>query len=128
MSTSPTTHVALTPAQDIDAVRKAISFSPRPRPPGPLSAAVTFGWRGMLKVEHVPEQLVDVTITPVMFVLLFTYMFGGAVAGSTGEYRDSPPAGDPGDVGAVHRRAAGSISGSKCPTTLDRTAGKLSGA
>ncbi len=40
----------------------------------------------MLKVKHVPEQLLDVTITPVMFVLMFTYLFGGAVAGSTGEY------------------------------------------
>jgi daunorubicin/doxorubicin transport system permease protein len=29
-----------------------------------------------------------VTITPVMFVLLFTYLFGGAIEGSTGEYRD----------------------------------------
>ena len=42
----------------------------------------------MLKVKHVPEQLLDVTITPVMFVLLFTYLFGGAIAGSTGEYLD----------------------------------------
>jgi len=49
---------------------------------------MTFGWRGMLKVKHVPEQLLDVTITPVMFVLMFTYIFGGAIAGSTGEYLD----------------------------------------
>ena len=35
-----------------------------------------------------PEQLLDVTITPVMFVLMFTYLFGGAIAGSTGEYLD----------------------------------------
>ena len=42
----------------------------------------------MLKVKHVPEQLLDVTITPVMFVLMFTYLFGGAVAGSTSEYLD----------------------------------------
>jgi len=42
----------------------------------------------MLKVKHVPEQLLDVTITPVMFVLLFTYLFGGAIADSTGEYLD----------------------------------------
>ena len=42
----------------------------------------------MLKVKHVPEQLIDVTITPVMFTLLFIYLFGGAIAGSTGEYRD----------------------------------------
>jgi ABC-2 type transport system permease protein len=40
----------------------------------------------MLKVKHVPEQLLDVTITPVMFVLMFTYIFGGAIAGSTKEY------------------------------------------
>ena len=53
-----------------------------------LSAAVAFGWRGMLKVRHVPEQLFDVTITPVMFVLMFTYLFGGAIEGSTGEYLD----------------------------------------
>nr|WP_281371941.1 ABC transporter permease [Modestobacter versicolor] len=49
---------------------------------------MTFGWRGMLKVKHVPEQLLDVTITPVMFVLMFTYLFGGAIAGSTGAYLD----------------------------------------
>jgi ABC-2 type transport system permease protein len=47
---------------------------------------MTFGWRGMLKVKHVPEQLVDVTITPVLFTVMFTYMYGGAISGSTGEY------------------------------------------
>ena len=73
---------------DQAAVRRAIASTPRPPPASPLSAALTFAWRGMLKVKHVPEQLLDVTITPVMFVLMFTYIFGGAVAGSTGEYRD----------------------------------------
>ena len=53
-----------------------------------MSTALTFGWRGMLKVKHVPEQLIDVTITPVMFVVMFTYLFGGAIAGSTGAYLD----------------------------------------
>jgi ABC-2 type transport system permease protein len=59
---------------------------PRPPRPGPLAAAMTFGWRGMLKIKHVPEQLLDVTLTPVMFTLMFTYLFGGAIAGSTGDY------------------------------------------
>jgi ABC-2 type transport system permease protein len=40
----------------------------------------------MLKIKHVPMQLFDVTVFPVMFVLLFTYLFGGALAGSTSEY------------------------------------------
>jgi ABC-2 type transport system permease protein len=73
---------------DQAAVRLAISSTTRPPTASPLSAALTFGWRGMLKVRHVPEQLLDVTITPVMFVLMFTYLFGGAIAGSTGEYLD----------------------------------------
>lgn len=76
------------PGVDQAAVRKANSSTQRPAPASPLSAAITFGWRGMLKVKHVPEQLIDVTITPVMFVLMFTYLFGGAIAGSTGEYLD----------------------------------------
>jgi len=75
-------------AADESAVRRAISSTVRPTPAGPVASAFTFAWRGMLKVKHVPEQLLDVTITPVMFVLMFTYIFGGAIAGSTGEYRD----------------------------------------
>ena len=87
MSANPTTQAAPS-AADETAVRKAVSSTPRPARASALSAAVTFGWRGMLKVKHVPEQLLDVTITPVMFVLMFTYLFGGAIAGSTGEYLD----------------------------------------
>ena len=68
------------------AVRKALSTGPRPPRASSLSAVLTFGWRGMLKIKHVPEQLIDVTLTPVLFVLMFTYLFGGAIAGSTGEY------------------------------------------
>ena len=71
-----------------EAVRRALTSSPRPPRASGLSAALAFGWRGMLKVKHVPEQLLDVTITPVMFVLMFTYLFGGAVAGSTAAYLD----------------------------------------
>ncbi len=70
------------------ALSKALATTRRPPRASAASAAMTFGWRGMLKVKHVPEQLLDVTITPVMFVLMFTYIFGGAIAGSTGEYLD----------------------------------------
>jgi ABC-2 type transport system permease protein len=73
---------------DEAALRMALASGARPPRASAVSAALTFGWRGMLKVKHVPEQLLDVTITPVMFVLMFTYLFGGAIAGSTGEYLD----------------------------------------
>jgi len=85
---SPSRPADPTQAADLDAVRRAISTTPRPAVASPLSSVLTFGWRAMLKIKHVPEQLLDVTITPVMFVLMFTYLFGGAVAGSTAAYLD----------------------------------------
>jgi ABC-2 type transport system permease protein len=88
MSANPTTRAVPTPAAEEAALRKALSATPRPPRASALSATLTFGWRGMLKVKHVPEQLLDVTITPVMFVLMFTFLFGGAISGSTGEYLD----------------------------------------
>ena len=89
MSVSPAMEAPSTPGADHQAaVRKAIASTSRPPPASALSAALTFGWRGMMKVKHVPEQLLDVTITPVMFVLMFTYLFGGAIAGSTAAYLD----------------------------------------
>ncbi|SOD98203.1 ABC transporter permease [Blastococcus haudaquaticus] len=82
------TATPVTAGADTAAVRQAIATTARPPRPGPLSTALTFGWRGMLKVKHVPEQLLDVTVTPVMFLLMFTYLFGGAIAGSTSAYLD----------------------------------------
>ena len=58
----------------------------RPAEPGALSNALAFGWRAVLKFKHVPEQLFDLVMTPIMFTLLFTFVFGGALAGSTKQY------------------------------------------
>lgn len=58
----------------------------RPPRPSALSASMTFGWRAMLKIKHVPEQLFDVTAFPIMLVLMYTYLFGGALVSSTEEY------------------------------------------
>jgi ABC-2 type transport system permease protein len=82
------TATPMTGGADTAAVRKAIATTTRPPRPGRLATSLTFGWRGMLKVKHVPEQLLDVTVTPVMFLLLFTYLFGGAIAGSVSAYLD----------------------------------------
>jgi ABC-2 type transport system permease protein len=84
MSTAPVQAKAQ-PARD-EALRKALASTTRPPRASARAAVLAFGWRGILKIKHVPEQLIDVTLTPVLFVLMFTYMFGGAIAGSTGEY------------------------------------------
>ncbi|EME62168.1 ABC transporter permease [Amycolatopsis decaplanina] len=70
-------------AEDLAAVLIAKN---RPQRPSALSASVTFGWRAMLKIKHVPEQLFDVTAFPIMMTLMFTYLFGGALSGSPTQY------------------------------------------
>ncbi len=86
-----------TTATTVEAAEATYTFSPEtlqavlapdeaPRRPSWYSASITFGWRAMLKIKHVPEQLFDVTAFPIMMTLMFTYLFGGALAGSTTEY------------------------------------------
>lgn len=58
----------------------------RPSAPSAVSNALVFGWRAALKFRHVPEQLFDLVMTPIMFTLLFTFVFGGALAGSPADY------------------------------------------
>ena len=64
----------------------AIVSGTRPEPPGAWTATLAFGYRALLKIRHVPEQLFDVIAIPVVFTLMFTYLFGGALAGSPGRY------------------------------------------
>ena len=51
-----------------------------------ISATLTFSWRAILKIKHVPWQLIDVIMFPILITLMFTYIFGGALAGSVSLY------------------------------------------
>jgi ABC-2 type transport system permease protein len=72
-STKPTLHNALLTEH-------------RPSTVSPFQATLTHAWRAILKIKHVPFQLFDVTIMPIMFTLLFTLIFGGALSGSPEDY------------------------------------------
>jgi ABC-2 type transport system permease protein len=74
------------PTVDGSRIRSALAKTERPARPGALTTSGTFLWRAMLKIKHVPEQLFDVTAFPIMFLLMFTYLFGGALAGSPSVY------------------------------------------
>ena len=67
-------------------LRATLAARHAPRPAGAVANVLSFAWRALLKIRHTPEQLFDVVVTPVMFTVLFTYMFGGALAGSPGAY------------------------------------------
>lgn len=42
--------------------------------------------RSLIKTMRTPEALTDVTVQPAIFLVLFVYIFGGAVSGSTHQY------------------------------------------
>lgn len=67
-------------------LHRALSQDARPSRASALSAAITLAWRAVLKIKHVPFQLFDVTVFPIMMTVMFTYLFGGALAGSTEAY------------------------------------------
>jgi ABC-2 type transport system permease protein len=51
-----------------------------------MTAVLTFAHRAALKMRRVPEQAADAVLIPIIFTVLFTYVFGGAIAGSTHRY------------------------------------------
>jgi oleandomycin transport system permease protein len=57
-----------------------------PPAPATLRHSATLAWRGIVKTIHSPEALLDVTLQPVVFLLLFVYVFGGAISGDTQTY------------------------------------------
>ncbi|SDC55721.1 ABC-2 type transport system permease protein [Pelagirhabdus alkalitolerans] len=69
-----------------EAIKQALSNHSRPKQASALSTCMTFSGRMLLKIKYVPEQLFDVTAFPVIYLLMFTYLFGGAIAGSTSAY------------------------------------------
>jgi len=81
-----TKEAELLPAPSTADLAAVLLETERPPRPSALSVSLTFGWRAVLKIKHVPEQLFDVTAFPIMMILMFTYLFGGALAGSPGEY------------------------------------------
>ena len=47
---------------------------------------LTMARRSLLKVRRTPEHFSDVTFQPILFTLMFTYIFGGAIAGNVQDY------------------------------------------
>jgi ABC-2 type transport system permease protein len=90
MSTATTTETRTTTEElapvRTDSLAALLVAKERPPRPSAWSASLTFGWRALLKIKHVPEQLFDVTAFPIMLVLMYTYLFGGAIAGSVDAY------------------------------------------
>ncbi|MFI7604532.1 ABC transporter permease [Micromonospora sp. NPDC049366] len=58
----------------------------RPRPFRLVRHSLALAKRSLIKTARTPEALIDVTLQPALFLVIFVYIFGGAVAGSTHDY------------------------------------------
>ena len=63
----------------------AVAISPSGRV-NAVSNTLTIARRNLLHIKATPEQLVEMSIQPIMFLVLFVYVFGGAIANSSREY------------------------------------------
>lgn len=64
----------------------AVTALPASRPFGLVRHSLALAKRSLLKTIHTPEQLLDVTLQPIMFIFIFVYLLGGAIKGSTHTY------------------------------------------
>jgi ABC-2 type transport system permease protein len=69
-------------------IRPRATARPEIHPPSLLRASGTIVWRNLVHIRRMPEMLLDVTVQSVMFVLLFAYVFGGAIAVAGSNYRE----------------------------------------
>src|SRR5919108_4983380 len=63
-----------------------IELSARVGPLATVRHALTIAWRSLVQIRHNPMELGDLSLQPLMFVVLFAYVFGGAIAGSPKAY------------------------------------------
>jgi oleandomycin transport system permease protein len=51
-----------------------------------LQQSLTLAWRNVVKIRHQPEALMDVSLQPIIFTVLFVFVFGGAISGDWHDY------------------------------------------
>jgi oleandomycin transport system permease protein len=71
---------------DAAGVPAAPTSDTKPRPFAIVRHSLILAGRAITKIRRTPEQLIDVTLQPIIFTILFVYLFGGAIAGSQHQY------------------------------------------
>jgi len=69
----------MTQSTATDTTRRAGAAAPDFHPPGLARQVQMMVWRNLKHTRRQPEMLTDVTIQPIMFVLLFAFVFGASI-------------------------------------------------
>lgn len=67
----------------------ATTLTPQRHRVSPLAGlrhGLTIAWRNLMRIKHSPEQLLDLTLQPIIFIVLFVFLFGGAISGDWHTY------------------------------------------
>lgn len=86
--TATATTTGPSPATDAAPVGPSAPPARTGRSGGLWSDSLVFAGRNVEHIRQIPEKLLDVTLQPIMFVLLFAYVFGGAISVGQGGYRE----------------------------------------
>jgi oleandomycin transport system permease protein len=54
--------------------------------PAIVRHSLTLAWRTIIRIRYNPEQLIDVTLQPIIFIVLFVFVFGGAISSNWHHY------------------------------------------
>lgn len=84
----PTSTPTPSPGDTMTATALALDLRPADRPAGALATATTVGLRSVRKFVRTPQQMVLGTVTGAMFLLIFRYVFGGAIDAGPVPYVD----------------------------------------
>jgi oleandomycin transport system permease protein len=76
------TAAAFTPSRTPSPVAPSRRLSPLTG----LANTFTLTWRSLLKLKTNPEDLAGLTLTPILYLVMFTYLFGGAISGNVHNY------------------------------------------
>jgi ABC-2 type transport system permease protein len=74
------------PLITVDAREAVARTQPRPTPGDTLRQTLAMAWRATKKMRRNPEQFFDVTLQPLLFTVMFAYIFGGAISGNVKSY------------------------------------------
>jgi oleandomycin transport system permease protein len=67
----------------VETVSSTAQTRPATSPRRHIKHALVLARRNLIKTMRTPEQLIDVTLQPIIFLLLFVYVFGGAISGGS---------------------------------------------
>jgi oleandomycin transport system permease protein len=81
-----TTNTTTSTMQDAPGVPNAPTSETPAKPFPLLRHSLVLAGRSITKIKRTPEQLIDVTLQPIIFTVLFVYLFGGAISGSQHAY------------------------------------------